>query len=382
MVLFEPVIEKNTSKIRFKFKISNSKLPEFLWFEVDKKYESYISNSLDSALVGLIIAAMSKGEDIILKGKASEDLVFQLNNDIQTILLIFLPKLKRIKIHADSFSDTFTNSGNVATGFSAGIDSFYTMAEHYYSDSVSPAYKVNHLFYNNVGAHGMSGERLWQQKYQHLKQLPEKLGVPFIGVNSNIQDFYHTFRFIETHTFLNASVGLLFQNGIDKYFYSSAYNYENLEINCKKHVGFADPLLLPNLSTKSINLISLGSSLSRVDKVIRVSQIADTHDFLDVCLDEENEQNCSKCLKCMKTQLALDLIGVLRKYDKVFNHEIYLKNRFRFISLLHRTDCPHLKELLFFARRFNYPIPFSSKVASYSRYFTIGALIKAKLMSL
>lgn len=378
MILSAPIIKKNDSKVTYSVQVSKSKLPDLLWFEVDEKFGDYVSSSLDAALVALIIPAMYNGEDIVLKGKVSEDLVFQLNHDLQTVLLLFLPKLRRIQIYPEGFYDLVSDSSNVATGFSGGVDTFYTMAEHFYSNTVSEGYKVNHFFYNNVGAHGIAGQRLWLQKFHHLKKLPEKLNVPIIGVNSNLQDFFPNFRFIDTHTLRDASVGLLLQNGIGKYLYSSSIHFDHLQIGPEKVITFGDSVILPKLSTKSIKLMSVGSSISRMNKVIRVSKIPDSRNYLDVCVDEENELNCSRCIKCMKTQFAFDIIGQLRHYDNVFNNEIYLKNRFRFITLLHRSKSFHFSELLEYARKYNYPIPFKTKIASHLRYYAIRNLLTSK----
>ena len=312
---------------------------------------------------------MHYGEDIIIKGKVSENLLFHINNDFQAIYGIFHPHLKKVTVHADTTYNKSVISENVATGFSGGIDSFYTLGDHYYHENVPAGFRVTHLLYNNVGSHGGGGERLCAQKYQRLKNLAIKLGLPFIAVNSNLQEFYKDFSFIQTHTPRDASVGLLLQKGIGKYLYSSSVNYQHLNISPKKPVTFSDSIILPKLSTSSIQLISTGSATSRVEKTIHVSDIPDSWEYLDVCIDEENEVNCSHCSKCLKTQLTMEIAGTLERFSRVFDYQVYKKARDRFITSLYRSKSIHHKEILNLAREKKYHLPLKTKLFSILRIY-------------
>lgn len=377
MHITRPELTETREGITYQVKLTATDYPGKLWYEVRGPYQDFVSGTSDAALAALLIPAMQRGEDIYLEGEVCSSLLFEANNDLQALFRIFHPKLKPIRIQAEGVYNHSQMAENVATGFSGGIDSFFTLSEHFYREDVAPEYRITHLLYNNVGSHGGGGQRLWAERYQRLKRLPEKLGLPFIAVNSNQQEFYPTFSFIQTHTPRDASVGLLLQKGIGKYLYSSSINYPHLKLSPQKAITFSDSIILPKLSTSSIRLMSAGSSTSRVDKTRRVAEVADSYEFLDVCIDESNEKNCSRCLKCMKTQLTLDVAGKLDKYGKVFNREIYQANRIRFISSIHRSPSIHLHEILDFAKTRNYPIP--RRTWFYS-WFRIYGLLRLGMM--
>ncbi|MFO7977780.1 MAG: hypothetical protein R6U64_03905, partial [Bacteroidales bacterium] len=328
-------------------------------------------------LVAMLFPAMTYGEDIIVEGSVSENLLFNINNDIQTIYSIFLPHLKRIRIHADQVYNHSHQTDNVASGFSGGIDSFYTLSQHFYSREVSPGFRITHLLYNNVGSHGQAGEALWRKRYHRLKRLPDKYGIPFIGVNSNLEMFYQDYSFLQSHTPRDASVALLLQNGLGKYLYSSSINYHHLQINSRKPITYSDSIILPKLSTSSVQLISVGSDSSRVNKTQAVADIPDAQELLDVCIDETNEENCSQCFKCMKTQLALDVGGKLDQFNKVFNPEVYKKKRIEFITSIHRSQSIHLHEILDLAKEKEYHVPYRTRFYSVFRAYGIRKRIMA-----
>ncbi len=378
MIIKKPAIKIHQDKILYEVAVTTeAPFPNKLWYQIDIGFGDFISETSDAPLLALLIPAMTYGEDIIVEGSVSENLLFNLNNDVQVIYSIFHPHLKKINIHAQRVYSHSYPSGNVASGFSGGIDSFYTLSQHFYPQEVSPGFRITHLLYNNVGSHGRAGEALWKKRFKRLKKLPDKYGIPFIGVNSNLSQFYRDYSFIQSHTPRDASVALLLQNGLGKYLYSSSINYHHLQLNPHKPITFSDSIILPRVSTSSIQLISAGSGLSRVNKTLAVADIPDVREFLDVCIDEVNEENCSQCFKCMKTQLTLDVAGKLEAFNKVFNPETYRSKRIEFITGIHRSKLIHLNEILDLAREKGYHIPFRTRLYSLLRVYGIRKKIRA-----
>ncbi len=372
MILSSPQIKKTKDGVVYEVHISDSSYPDRIWYQVKDRFGDFLSDTLDAALVALIIPAMHRKEDIILRGKVAESLLFHINNDVQAIYSIFHPHLIKITVHADHVYNQATQTANVATGFSGGVDSFHTLENHYYAENISPGFKITHLLYNNVGSHGGGGEGLCAERYHRLKILPRRLGIPFIVVNTNLNEFYKDYSFIQSHTPRDASVGLALQNGLGKYLYSSSINYHHLTIAPGKVITFSDSIILPKLSTPAMQLMSAGSAVSRVEKIIQVAELPDSREFLDVCIDETNKSNCSYCLKCMKTQLTLEVIGKLDRYNKVFDNKVYQKERTRFITSIHRSKSIHLNEILELARKNNHPLPIlKTKIFSYLRVYGI-----------
>ena len=125
--------------------LSDTTLPKMLWYKVYGTYYNFVSEAIDAVLAALIIPVMHYGEDLKLKGKVSENILFHINNDFQAIYRIFHPHLKKITVHADSFYNKSIESENLATGFSGGIDSFYTLGDYYYTENVPVGFRITHL---------------------------------------------------------------------------------------------------------------------------------------------------------------------------------------------------------------------------------------------
>src|SRR5690606_21978448 len=117
------------------------------------KYGELVSDRSDAALVALLIPAMVLGEDIYLDGEVSEKLLYNLSYRVQKIVKSLIPRLTIVKIYPSKINSNQFNAKGVATGFSAGIDSFSVLADHYYH-STSQNYTITHLLFNNVGSHG------------------------------------------------------------------------------------------------------------------------------------------------------------------------------------------------------------------------------------
>ena len=369
MIISRPEIKKTPDGLIYQVRIRDSSLPDKLWYKVNNQYADFVSEASDAALAGLFIPAMQQGENIFVEGNVSEDLLFHINNDVQSIYGIYLPWLKKIRVEAVSLHREVAGSSNVAAGFSGGIDSFYTLATHFYEKDVLPGYRLTHLLYNNVGSHGGGRDRLCRQRYFRLKKLTKKLDLPFVVVDSNLDDFYKGFTFLQTHTPRDASVGLLLQNGLGKFLYSSSINYPHLDITPNRPITFSDSIILPKLSNQNLQLISVGGAVSRVRKAARVAEIEDSYEFLDVCVDETNEKNCSQCGKCLKTLLTLEAAGKLEKYQNVFDLETYRRVCNRFITSLYRSKSIHHQEIMAFAKEKGLDIPFKTRLYSIFRIY-------------
>jgi len=311
-----------------------------LWFEIDKNYKDCVTFSSDPFLIGIILPAMKKGEDIIVEGKISKDLFLNLSTTFQHVILQLMPFLKPVKIICqDAFYESNKKENNIVTGFSSGIDSYSTLDDYYFNNML-PEYKINHLIFNQVGAHGKKEETFFK-KYQLLKKISDQLNLPFIKVNSNLRKFYEGLSFKQTHTIRNAVIPHLLEPMIFRFLYSSGYSYKNIMLSASDDCAYIDPVILPLLSTSNLTLISVGSEYSRVEKTKKVSKLNISYNSLDVCTDNKRDdfsKNCSQCSKCLRTMLTLDLTENLEKYSTVFDLEKYFNLKEEYISSLSIND--------------------------------------------
>ena len=132
-----------------------------------------------------------------------------------------------------------------------------------------------------------------------------------------------------------------------------------------KAIAFSDPVALPLLSTGKIDLLSVGSEHTRVEKTLRTAEVATSHQSLDVCVREDQTGNCSNCWKCRRTLLTLEIGGFLEQYSSVFDLSVYRAGRTRHIARLIQSDEPLAREIVSFARERNFAFPLSSQVVGY-----------------
>ncbi len=347
------IIEKSGSKVYqvdFTFKAQAQQL----WFEVSQCPSLSLSNNADSALLALLLPAMLANENIHINDEVSEQLLFNLNGPYQTLVLQQIPFLNRINISAERCSSQAAIGTGVITGFSAGIDSFCTTCD--YLEHGPKQLQITHLIYNNVGSHGLGEERLFKERYQQLYSTAKKWNLPFIMVNSNMDDFYgKVLDFQLTHTIRNAAVPLLLQNHIAHFLYSSAYSYQDAFIGPSYDMAYSDLFSLPLLSTESLQSHSVGSEYSRVEKTLKVSQNAFSYDVLDVCVKGDSANNCSHCDKCLRTLLTLDLVNKLELYKERFDLTVYYQHKHAFIAKVLISDDPLLKEIVLWAKQIGQP---------------------------
>ncbi|WP_427978835.1 hypothetical protein [Agarivorans sp.] len=358
------IIEKSDSKV-YQVDFTLKEQAQQLWFEVSHCPSISLTNNADSALLALLLPAMLAKEDIHIKDAVSERLLFNLNGPYQSLVLQQIPFLNRINISAERCSSQVAAGEGVISGFSAGIDSFSTICD-YFAEHSPKQLKITHLLYNNVGSHGVGEERLFKERYQQLRTTANKWDLPFIMVNSNMDDFYgKVLDFQLTHTIRNAAVPLLLQNHIAHFLYSSAYSYHDVFVGPSYDMAYSDLFSLPLMSTESLQSHSVGSEYSRIEKTLKVAQSEYSYEVLDVCVKGDSANNCSHCDKCLRTLLTLDLAGKLELYKERFDLAVYYQHKQHFIAKLLISDDPLLKEIVVWAKQIGQPFAIKHYLDAY-----------------
>jgi hypothetical protein len=351
----KPIIQ--TQGDQTKYEVRTDKGP--IWFSVQPEFTDFISPTSDAALLGLLIPAMLAGEDIQVEGEVSELLHYNLNGRAQSVVRSILPELHRVNIEVSGFAKPSAPTAGVATGFSGGIDSFSVVADHLLT-TCSPGFRLTHLLYNDVGAHGAPGK--FDFYFDKITKAAAPLRLPIIKVASNLETFYPpkpTFQ--QTHSLRNGAVALLMQRGLGKFLYASTYRYSDTSLTPSNDIGFADSTLVGLMSTESLRAMSVGSEHSRVKKTLMVSNHPESYRVLDVCTGEEHARNCSKCFKCLRTMLTLDIAGRLDLYRDAFDLDEYRRCRDWYIGHVLAADDPFSREIAEFMRDQDFKIPLASR---------------------
>ena len=374
MRISKPEILERNGDVVYRVRVDYSAGAQTLWYRFDKRFADLLTDASDAPLAALLIPAMAHGEDIHLDGSISERLYYNFSRAYQCVLRHVMPGLRRIAIRPTDVASGGRRASGVATGFSGGIDSFCVLADHHYG-SVPPGFKITHLLFNNVGSHGAGEERLFLERFARLTPLVERLGLPYIKINSNVNAFYPVgYDFQQTHTPRNVSVALLLQRGIGRFLYASAVSYQDAHVGRNVAMGDEDTIALPLLGTEAMDAVSAGSEYTRVEKTLRVAEIPDSHETLDVCTSPDRAGNCSVCWKCMRTLLTLDIAGLLERYARVFDLDAYRGRRRKYIGVVLRSRDALLREVARFIKQQRYPVPLASRL--YLVFYWPGTAVK------
>ena len=333
-----------------------------LWYRVPAEYEEMVSSRVDAALVALLIPAMVVGGRLRVQGPVSDELVFRLHHGYQDVLQAVIPSLGSVEVIAQQQVPAEPRKTGVATGFSAGVDSFTVLADHFYDLEVPAALRVTHLLFNRVGSHDDAGEaerELFLDRFNRASRVADKIGLPFIPVDTNVMDAYRGtgLDYQQTHTPRDASVAFLLQRGVGRWLYASALQFRHTRVAKFFDITLTDPIALPLLSTSSLLLESHGSQYTRFDKTMRIAELPDTYSSLDVCVSGMLGPNCSKCFKCLRTMATLEIGGMLDRYVDVFDLDVYRRHRDTYLALAPLSRDPVVKELVAEARRRGFALP-------------------------
>ena len=307
---------------------------------VAKEYRHFLCfERSDAILIGCLKYAMVHGHDIECEVPVTEELLYSLRH---VLIPTFCREDKRnhhIRIYASSAPALLTGNG-VGTGMSCGVDSFYSALSHIKTDC--PEHDITHLVLHNVGSIGESYRNAGRNyTSRRLKEraldISKELGLPLIQIDSNFQDVLPQDH-IKTHTFSSAFAVYSLQKLWKTYYYASAYPYSefNLSDNSSRDSACADPLILRCLSTPGLQFWSEGAQGTRADKICFIAENPIVQHNLHVCFFSPD--NCGVCEKCKRTLLSLDAIGVIDKYDKVFDLQEYyskISEHYRFLCEEH-----------------------------------------------
>lgn len=379
--MLKPEITERDGTASYSVRVDSEQGVRKLWYRLGGEHAAMISERADAALCALLIPAMNAGEDIHVDGVVSERLYYNLSGMYQSVAKLVMPWLKQVRIRAEHVSPSMARSNGVATGFSAGIDSFCVLGDHHYADPV-PGYRLTHLLYSNVGSHGAGdgAERLFRERYERLKPTAERLSLPFIAVNSNLDEFYSGMGFMQTHTPRSTSVAHMLQGGIGRFMYASSLRCADTFVGPSNGSARTEAVTLPLLSSDSLDAFSVGGQYSRVEKTRRVAEIADSYDSLDVCAKAVHAGNCSKCWKCARTLLTLEIAGYIDRYAGTFDLDTYNSARAEYmLKVLRSTELLEL-EIVQFARDVNFQMPLSTRIAARLDLSRVRAFVgRAKL---
>ena len=345
MEIGQPSIDRDVAgTVTVTYAVTSTIFPDKLFFKINAEYEGLVDQSLNCALVGLILPAMRSGSRLILNGPVSERLLTACKENLQAVVGLVLGYETIPIVLNGEFTDRIqAEKTYTATGFSAGVDSYSVLNDHYFKrDSTQSG--INYLVFNNVGANGTTAELdLFEKRLAEAKRGAEAVGLPLIVIESNMDDFYSVYddlHFFKTHTFRNASVAHLLSNSISNYLYAAARTYSDVRVMPSETLGNVDPITLPLLSSEILNIQSEGAQYKRSEKIAAISDLKAVQNNLFVCVHHNHpEDNCSVCQKCVRTLLVIECQGRLEDFSNVFDLDNYHSVKYeKLVKIIAKND--------------------------------------------
>ena len=337
------VLSVETEEARLSAKINCPDGIRELWFSLPAKHANWFTTDrCDGFVVGLLLQAMERNENIRADGPMSSLLWHNLSHFYIPMMTQAFPNLHSIQIIPATLTSEVIPAYGVATGFSGGIDSFTAVIRHFVQEE-SEDHRVSHFLYHNVGSHGNedveADRRLFQQRFEAVKPYASETGIPIIPVDSNL-GYVFPIDYVKTYSTINPAVLLVLQHKFHRYYYASGYKYADCRVAPVKDIAYLDPMAVHLLSTESLYCMSTGGEMSRVEKTKLVATYEPSYRYLNVCVDPAFEgRSCSVCFKCCRTMMTLELLGLDHLYRQVFDFEKFAKVRRKYLKsiILHNS---------------------------------------------
>ncbi len=320
MIVHPPTLTENSGEIciasRFEMEAPLPYLPKTLWYRFDKMNQEWLSPRSDGFAATALLVAMYAGEDLTIRGPLSPKLAYGLL-DYRNVFHAWKPNLfKMVKIHFDQLEEVPQNSGQtgVATAFSGGVDSFYTLWSHLPQNQGIPEARVTHgLFVHGLDLR-LDDETNYRTTAQKYAELFNNLGMELILASTNAY-LFSEFRidWVYFHGAPMIGASLLMSQFLRRFYIPSGFpSYTKLI-----PLG-TSPLTDHLLNTETLDVIHHGAATSRFEKLSALVEWPVTYHHLRVCANKERlniMQNCSSCHKCYRTMTILEILDSIQKYN-------------------------------------------------------------------
>ena len=281
---------------------------EELWFEYPNELRGKLSATGNPWLAALLPLAAYRQESLRLGLPVDAQLLAQVPAIMQTWAQWF-PNCRPIAVAADA-QPALTRSARVATCFSGGVDSFFSLLSH---EPGGPAAAdgppVDDLVYVWGFDLKLSHEAQWRRLRDRLASAAAAFRKTLLTPITNIRDtryrqldwgrFGHGPAIAAVFLALESRVGLAYVPAT----FSESYGFS----------WGSHPDLSPRFSTAAVQFRYDGSSHTRVQKLECVAKHPEALAALHVCWQSRSDQNCGTCEKCIRTMVILELLGKLRQ---------------------------------------------------------------------
>lgn len=326
----KPFLVKKGEIYRLCAKIKINDKEDMLYFEVEEKWGKYlVTEYSDPFILAVLERAMKNKWNIKFEQPMSEDLYYGLTTYTIPIYAKNIKIFNEINLIGDTTNFLVNSENAVGTGFSAGVDSFYTVLKHL-SNEVPSSKKLTHLVLtlNGAASTGKTKEldEFWfENSIKRLKPYAKEMNLELIGIKGNIDLFYKDDKCFRGDTIVTGSFIHALRKLFSTYYWASAYPAEIFGFPDLEDAGFWENIAVSYVSVEGLRFYHSGSETTRIGKVKYISSNSIAQKGLIVC-GRADAKNCGRCEKCLRTMSELNAIGKLNLFNKTFPVNDYKKN--------------------------------------------------------
>lgn len=298
---------------KFEYEKENTNLPEILWFKIPNQYAHHLPLQNDAFLTSGLIAGMYLGEKVEVRGQVSPTLAYNLT-DYQHALCSIYPKLVQpVEIKYETLKPIEENYGWVGASFSGGADSMFTLWRHLPPNQLDPDFQVTHCLFIQGFDIGLNEAPKYRALFNQYKSELKKNNVELIDLETNLAPLMVPHMdYTKFYNSILASCVQIFGGYFKRFYLSSSRDFDQLDLQLTQ-----GPLTDRLLSTDTLDLIHVGATHSRVEKIRDFSDWDFAHRNLRVCNSIEVSEgylNCGRCEKCVRTLIPIYSIGKMDKF--------------------------------------------------------------------
>ncbi len=294
-----------------------------LWYSVKTEQEKYLAlGKADAFVLAILPLAMREKHNIVCEDVISERLYYQLTSNYIPTFAYAGTFYNEIEIKADVTNEKYPNENAVGTGFSAGVDSLYTIMKY----NGKTEYPLTHIAVFNSGFfEGNDYDKGFQNACEMATKFANEQKLKTVFLNTNFNEVLPE-RFLDVYSFRNVSCALALQGLFSKFLLSSGSDAGNFKIDFHNSADF-DLLTVAHVNTESLAFYSSGSEVTRIQKIEALTNYKPSYKWLHPCFHTSvGQMNCGHCKKDCRDQAVLFALGKLDLYKNVYDIEDFKKH--------------------------------------------------------
>lgn len=351
-----------------------------VYFEVRKADADLLcTDRIDAFIVVSLYWAMSKSQNgervrITSPHPISEQLLFSLT---QTVVPTVSTELKdrygSVDFDIPVTHTLFGPNRSSGAGITGGVDSTYTLLKvGSLPDSlnnIKPDVGVT------IDVDATSFDSLTPQSLQHLdlaREICERHDLRHAIIESNLLDELYGFPHAAVIDSLIMGYALSLQKGLSHYYMGSGWPFNKFSFYGPDNSAY-ELFNSKYYSTENLSIYSIGSEVSRLEKIRFIAQFDEPKHYLHPCSATNTRDNCNRCSKCTRTMVALWAMDKLDDFSDVFDVESFYKDpNYHFGYLVMRRDSPFNKEVIELCSDNGHPLPKSAWTAAFKKWAKRG----------